>query len=380
MIVSLGVMTLAFLYLIFSLFIRRGIKDYPQTERNDRSVTVIVSARNEAGTIQACLESLAELDYPRDLLQIIVVDDRSEDNTRALIAECIRGKSQFRCHAVAACNPELSGKANAVARAMKSSVGEIVLITDADCTVPPQWVRTMTSYFTRDVGMVAGFTLVNHSNRLFAKLQAFDWAYLLAIGAGAAGLGRPLSCIGNNFGFRRSVYEEVGGFEAIGFSVAEDFALLKTIADTTRWRIVFPVDRESLVTSKPIARPGDFFSQRKRWILGGKSVHWFGKILISLSVLAHWAIAGALLIGEPLTVLASAALALFAGDMLALQPVVSRLGLKDMLKLWPLYKLFFLAYSVGLSAIVLASRKVVWKGVAYTAQRVVLKNTIRGNR
>jgi len=376
--ISLGVVTLAFLYLLLSWFIRSGIKTYPRREQNDRSVTVIVSARDEAVTIQACLESLAALDYPRERLEIIVVNDRSEDGTGALIAEFIWGKPQFRCLNVTTCNPGLSGKANAVAQAMKSSAGEFVLITDADCTVPPQWVRTMTSYFASDVGMVAGFTQVNHSNRLFAKLQAFDWAYLLAIGAGASGLGRPLSCIGNNFGFRRSAYEEVGGFESIGFSVAEDFALLQTIAEKTRWRIIFPVEPESLVTSKPMIRPGDFFSQRKRWILGGKSVHWFGKTLMTLSVTAHWAIAGALVLGEPLAVLLVAGLMLFAGDWLALQPVVSRLGRRDLVKLWPLYKLFFLAYSAGLFVMVLVNRRVVWKGVAYTAQRMVLKNTTRG--
>ncbi len=371
MILSFIVVALSLLYFLSSLIIRRGIKNHPKSEIKYRTVTVIVSARNEAENIQACLESLARLVYPENRLEIVVVNDRSEDGTHDIVQRFVEDRAQFKYLTVTTANPNLSGKANAVAHAMRESRGEIVLITDADCTVPTQWVRTMNSHFNDNVGMVAGFTLVNHDTKLFAKLQTFDWAYLLAIGAGAMGLGRPLSCIGNNFGFRRIVYEEVGGFEAIGFSITEDFALMKKIDESTQWDIIFPVEENGLVASRPIRRIRDFFSQRKRWALGGQSVHWFGKALISLSVLTHFLIPGALFWGAPLSSIAAPTMAILLGDWLVLLPVLSRLRRKRLLLLWPIYKLFFLFYSLGLLFSLLFSRKVVWKGIPYTARRMV---------
>lgn len=371
MIFSFIVVALGLLYFLSSLIIRRGIKQYPKSEIKYRTVTVIVSARNEAENIQACLESLAKLDYPENLLEIVVVNDRSEDETDDIVKRIVENKSQFKSLTVASANPNLSGKANAVSLAMGESSGEIVLISDADCTVPTHWVRTMNSHFTGNVGMVAGFTLVNHDTKLFAKLQTFDWAYLLAVGAGAMGLGQPLSCIGNNFGFRRIVYEEVGGFEAIGFSITEDFALMKKIDESTKWDIIFPVEENGLVFSKPIRRIRDFFSQRKRWALGGKSVHWFGKALISLSMFAHFLIMGAIFVSAPLNTILISALSVLIGDWLVLHPVLSRLRRKRLLLLLPVYKIFFMFYSLGLLFSLLFSRKVVWKGIPYTAQSMV---------
>lgn len=371
MIFSFIVIALGLLYLLSSFLIRRGIKNYPKCELNHRTVTVIVSARNEDENIQACLESLERLDYPKNLLEIVVVNDRSEDETHDIVTRFIGNKTQFKYLTVETNNPDLSGKANAVALAVRESQGKLILITDADCVVPPQWVRTMNSNFSDTVGMVAGFTLVNHDMKLFAKLQTFDWAYLLAVGAGAMGLGQPLSCIGNNFGFRRNVYEEVGGFEAIGFSITEDFALMKKIAESTQWDIIFPVEENGLVTSKPIRRLRDFFSQRKRWALGGQSVHWFGKALISLSVLAHFLIPGAIFFGAPLSSIVGATMAILFGDWLVLHPVLSRLHRKGLLLLLPIYKFFFLFYSLGLLLSLLFSRKVVWKGIPYTARSMV---------
>jgi len=228
-------------------------------------VSIIVAARNEADHIKDCLSSLAQLDYPQNLLEIVVVNDRSQDGTHKIITQFIKDHPTSKYSQVETINPGLSGKANAISHGINLSKGEIILITDADCIVPENWVKKMVSYFAKPVGLVAGFTLLDYSTRIFDKLQNLDWAYMLSVAAGAIGMNIPLTCIGNNFAFRRHVYEEIGGYEGVGFSVTEDFALLKAIATRTDWKIIFPVDAECLVISKPVRTLGQFFSQRKRW-------------------------------------------------------------------------------------------------------------------
>jgi 1,2-diacylglycerol 3-beta-glucosyltransferase len=287
------------LYLAFSLMLRHGLlRKYKITQDLNLSVSVIIAARNEAENILRCLQSLANLDYPESLLEIIIVNDRSEDETGQIIKKFIKEKSQFKYLNITKNISNLSGKASAISQAIEQSQGEIIFITDADCIVPQNWIKKTILYFTDQVGMVAGFTLLNFSSAFFNKIQNLDWAYLLSVAAGAAGLGIPLTCVGNNFAFRHAAYKQVGGYHGVGFSVTEDFALLKSIAQRTSWKIRFTIDHECFVKTKPMKNWKDFFNQRKRWAVGGQSVHWFGKILIGVSVLTNFILIGSMIFSQ----------------------------------------------------------------------------------
>ena len=67
----------------------------------------------------------------------------------------------------------MRGKANALAQGIRQSSGEILMFTDADCIVPPRWVRKTVQYFTDEVGIVGGFTLLK-ANRTFEGIQSLD--------------------------------------------------------------------------------------------------------------------------------------------------------------------------------------------------------------
>jgi len=354
------------LYLVLSLLLRHGLhRSYAIHKNLQLSVSVIVAARNEAENILDCLHSLVNLDYPENLLEIIVVNDRSEDRTEHIITEFIKGKSHFKYFKISSVIQHLSGKASAIFQAIDESKGDIIFITDADCVVPEEWVRKMISYFLDRVGMVAGFTLLDHSKNLFKIFQNLDWGYMLSVAAGAVGIGIPLTCIGNNFAFRRSVYDEVGGYEGVGFSITEDFALLKAIAERTNWEIIFPVDEDCLVKSKPVKTLRHFFSQRRRWAIGGQSVHWFGKILIGTSLISHLVFIGLFMLSQKYFLFITFFLIILTGDYLLVKFPLNRLNSSQYLKYLPLYKIFFISYSVTLLLSLLFSKKVIWKGIKY---------------
>ena len=104
------------------------------------SATVIVAARDEEDNILTCLESLDKIEYPEEKLEIIIVDDNSTDRTGEIIADFIAHKPKFKCIKPKREIGELKGKTNAIANAVEVSSGEIILTTDADCTVFPGWV------------------------------------------------------------------------------------------------------------------------------------------------------------------------------------------------------------------------------------------------
>ncbi|MDZ7263378.1 MAG: glycosyltransferase [candidate division KSB1 bacterium] len=356
------------LYAFFSLLLSLHLaRPEPISTGPTGSVSIIIAARNEAANILNCLESLSKLDYPSELLQIIVVNDRSEDATQELIANFIEGRPHFCYHQVTTAHPQLSGKASAISQVIPNATGEFLFITDADCVVPPQWVRQTMAYFDESVGVVAGFTLPHPAANVFERLQLMDAAYLLSVAAGSIRLGLPLTCMGNNFALRRQVYDEVGGYEGVGFSVTEDFALLKGIANRTRWKIAFSIHPQTLVRTQPTRGWRNFFSQRKRWTIGGRSVSWWGKLLVATS-LAAWLSLFALIFFWPHYCAAIfAALAIWGSDYALLSISFKKLKQNTLSYYLILYKLFFWFYGAILALLLFCNQKIRWKGTEYIA-------------
>ncbi|MBC8182636.1 glycosyltransferase [candidate division KSB1 bacterium] len=355
------ILILVALYAGFALLLFNGLnRKYILKNNLELPVSVIVAARDEAENIRQCLTSLDRLKYPQHLLEIFIVDDRSIDETQNIILDFIKDKTHFKYLRNDKTNLNLSGKANGISQAIKKSRGEIILITDADCEVPSSWIQNTIPYFHENVGIVAGFTQLQN-NGFFSKMQSLDWAYMLTVAAGTVGMGVPLTCIGNNFAFRREAYEAVGGYEGVGFSVTEDFALLQSITQNTNWQVVAPIEYQSIVQSKPVENIFDFFKQRKRWAVGGVSVHWLGKLLILTSVFIHTAIFSLLIMGNFLLAGEIFAVILVC-DLLLLFSTLKKAGKQKLIFLLPLYKIFSFFYMLILSLILLFNPTVEWKG------------------
>ncbi|MCF8306383.1 MAG: glycosyltransferase [Ignavibacteriales bacterium] len=342
------------------IFVYGASKKYATLPESEfPTISILVAARNEENNIIACLESLDRLDYDRSKLEIIIIDDHSTDKTAELVRKFIEGKEYFRTMSPEKNLGHLKGKANALANALKTAKGEIILTTDADCAVSADWAKTMTSYFTGNVAMVGGYT--NQTGAApFLEMQSLDFIYLLAVAAGTMNLGKPLSCIGNNMAYRRSVYEEVGGYEAIPFSVTEDFKLLMAMYNLKKYKFISPLDKGTLVTSMPCENLSSLVRQKKRWGVGGLDSDLSGFTVLSFGFLAH---AGILLL--PLffswTVFAFTLIKFFA-DYIFLQYFHRKLELKFKLSGFITFQIYFIIYVILLPLSLIFSRKVVWKG------------------
>lgn len=372
MIIVAVLQLLIILYIGHSLFFLAGnIRSNYKKRAYRPRVTVIVPARNEADTILTCLSSLSRLIYPSDKLEIIIVNDRSDDATGTIIEKFITSHAQFKYWQITAWHPALSGKAGAISHAIKQSHGEIIFITDADCIVPATWIEETVKYFAANVGIVAGFAMTIHPDgkaSFFSKLQALDWVYLLSIASGAANWNIPLSCIGNNFTFRRQAYQEVGGYEGVGFSVTEDFALLQAIRLTNRWRIVFPINAACLVYSKPLARWNDFLQQRKRWAFGGRKIRIFGKFIMALGITTHLLILLIPMIWQLSRITLVAMGGMLIADFILLAFSLWKLKHLKLLTYYPLFRIFYLFYLLLIPILMLIDRKIVWKGIQYSTR------------
>lgn len=111
------------------------------------SLSIIVPVLNMGKTIRATLDSLIEVEYPKDKMEIIVVDGKSKDNTRRIVRE----------YPVTLVEQEGKGLNAARNTGIKYSVGEILAYTDGDCVVPSNWAKKIVENFQDPfIGFVGG--------------------------------------------------------------------------------------------------------------------------------------------------------------------------------------------------------------------------------
>ena len=209
----------------------RHLKDVavPPGSRQAR-VSLVVSALNEAATIEPALRSLLAIDYPD--LEIIVINDRSTDATPAIIEQVAAGALRMRVVHVKALPPGWLGKNHALQQGAAIATGDYLLFTDADAVFAPSAVARAVAHC--DANAVDHLTL-------FFDLQARSALLrLMVISFGAGFMARfkpwkvassPRHYVGVG-GFnlvRRSAYESIGGHAAMPLAVLDDMELGRRI-------------------------------------------------------------------------------------------------------------------------------------------------------
>jgi cellulose synthase/poly-beta-1,6-N-acetylglucosamine synthase-like glycosyltransferase len=350
-------------YIQSVLFVIGASRKFPTMEEQDLpTVSVIVAARNEEKHILRCLRSLEKLIYPEGKLEIILVDDQSTDGTGKIIDEFIAGKRLFRKIISQKEIGRLKGKTNALANGLAEARNEVIFTTDADCEVKPTWIKRGASYYFKNVGMVNGITTQSAFD-VFSGMQSLDFVYLLIVAASTINLRSPISCIGNNMSYRKAAYDEVGGYEKLPFSVTEDFNLMMAIYKLNKYKIIFPVDKETLVTSLPCPDLKSLFHQKKRWAVGGLGVPFRGFVIMANGFLTYLGILLTPFFYTPLCLYLIVLKVIV--DIFVIYPVLKMLGIKENFRYFISFQFYYLIYVLALPFMVLASRKVTWKGRKY---------------
>ena len=115
------------------------------------AITVLIPARNEAENIVACIQSISQQNYPKALLQIIVIDDHSSDNTVELVNQFNHNHVQVLSLADFVEESQTkSFKKRAIEIGVAHATGELILGTDADCILPNQWLAFFASYYQKN--------------------------------------------------------------------------------------------------------------------------------------------------------------------------------------------------------------------------------------
>ena len=172
---------------------------FTDTEKTAR-FSIIVPAYNSECTLAFCLQALTDQTLPKELYEIIVVDDGSTDSTPEIA-------HRFNVHCISQKN---SGPASARNTGASVAVGDIILFTDSDCIPNPNWLEEMVKpfsdpnvtgvkgcYRTRQTGLIARFAQMEFEDRydLLSKSRYIDMVDTYSAA------------------FRKEVFLEMGGFD-----------------------------------------------------------------------------------------------------------------------------------------------------------------------
>ncbi len=232
-------------------------------------ISVIIPARNEEVNIEACLNSVLAQDYPRYLLQVIVVDDYSTDNTAAIIKSfSIQGVQYVSLAEHLQQNENIVAyKKLALAAGIAISNGDLVVTTDADCTAGRDWLKNIAAIYEqqRPVMVVAPVNFTN-DNSVVQLFQSLDFMSMQGITAATLQLKLGNMCNGANLAFSKTAYEEVGGYKDIDhIASGDDYLLMTKLATRYPDKISFLKSADAIVDTPP--QPGwkAFLQQRIRW-------------------------------------------------------------------------------------------------------------------
>lgn len=240
----------------------------PQTR-----VTVVIAARNEAANIAACLRSVTGGSYPHNLLEIIVVDDFSEDETAAVVdgVQQTSGSPFIRLVKLSGLlAPEARFSANkkkAVAIGIARAQGELIVTTDADCVVPADWLRLIVSaYEAKKSGIICAPVAFRAEKNLFQRFQSLDFLGLIGITGAGIRFGFQRMGNGANLAFPKAVFEEAGGFSGNEhLASGDDMFLVQKVAESRPSGIFFLKNPGVAVLTEAQPDWRSFFQQRLRW-------------------------------------------------------------------------------------------------------------------
>ncbi len=229
------------------------------------SVSVVVPAYNEARNIVACLASILASDYPRDRLQVLVVNDGSTDDTAAIVRDYLAGVPGAPVRLVDQAN---AGKAHALNNGMRNhATGELVMCLDADSSIAPDAISKAVRYFAdeRVMALAANVRIVR-TRGLLNLVQVFEYivSYQMKKALTVLNIEYIIGGIGSMF--RRAHLEKIGYYDTN--TVTEDIDLsMKILRDgNNAVRVIYGSD--VIAYTESVLRVSDLIKQRYRWKWG----------------------------------------------------------------------------------------------------------------
>ncbi|NUM31158.1 MAG: glycosyltransferase [Bacteroidetes bacterium] len=227
-------------------------------------VSLIIPCRNEEQNISTLLKSIDKQNYNFLNLEVIIINDHSVDKTLETIANA---KLENFKPLILNLNTNEKGKKAAITKGISNSANEIIVCTDSDCVLGENFLKTIISAFAdENIKLVCGPVIFNQSKGIINKYLKLDLISMITIGAATIKTGTPTMCNGANIAYRKSVFNDVKGFEGNENKMSGDdeFLLQKVFIKYSKG-IKFVKNKDAIVKTNAPKSLNEFLNQRIRW-------------------------------------------------------------------------------------------------------------------
>jgi len=370
-----------------ALFRKNRPKDgYSIAGGNLPGVSIIIPFRNEEDNLPTLLESLGKQNYG-GMMEVIFVNDGSEDNGVDVIKECLNLsgesgntiKGQFKGNSAVSVkivdlllsDVKLTSKQQALDLGVSESSNPLVLFTDADMILAPNWAESLVrSQGVSGAELVFGHTSISQDGRktrFFTMLEAYQLEFLFAFAYAFSKLNLTGSCMGNNLLVVKDTYIKCGGQRGIGYSIVEDRALLELLRKKG-FSTTAAEPFHAAAATWPSRSWKQFFSQTTRWACGGLrpkgGLFGAGLLLLFQNIILPLSIFGIM----------PKAAAILSGINFLLTWVFTAAAFKKNASpaptlLYPIYYIFMMAETAIFALSLIFNRKIEWKNRKLAARK-----------
>src|SRR5690606_29045152 len=257
------VMTIYFFLLLTMKKFWKEEAPIPVVPPKDLTMALLVPYRNEARNLPDLLHNLERV-IP-NTMEVVFINDESGDNSSAFILAFLQKNNLPHWKLL---ENSGVGKKSAITTGVCYTEADIILTTDADCTLPDHWPQLISKAFHHDhVQMFAGPVMTESGKGFFSQFQQIEWASNLLMIKYFSSVGNPLMCSGANMAYRKSAFKAVGGYEEnINHLSGDDvFLLMKITKKFGPTSFQFTNRKQILVKTKYLSNVSSFIQQRVRW-------------------------------------------------------------------------------------------------------------------
>lgn len=242
---------------------KRKLKMHPivVNEKFKPFVTVMIPAHNEESVITNTVENILKMDYPN--FEVIVIDDRSSDNTASVIKDLEAKHEQVR--ALIREKDAFPGKSAVLNDALKMAHGEAILVFDADATVEPDFLNKLVPNLEpADVGAVQARKIIRNKDVNFlTRCQNNEYTFDTYLQVSRDAIKGAVELRGNGELIKRQALEDINGWN--NYTITDDLDM-STRLHIKGWDVRFCPD--ACVYEEGIVYVLPLFRQRRRWLEG----------------------------------------------------------------------------------------------------------------
>lgn len=274
---------ITFLYFFLIGLFALGFDKIPNFQlENQASKTrfsVIIPFRNEAEHLPGLLNSIEKLNYPKPFFEIIFVDDDSNDGSKNIIIQH-QAYQKKDIKIISNIRKTHAPKKDAITCAINKAKYDWIITTDADCIVPKYWLDSFNAYIIKmDVKCIAAPVTFHNYNNFLNRFQLLDLLSLQGATIGGFGIKKPFLCNGANFGYEKSLFKALNGFDGnTTIASGDDIFLLEKASKKHPKQLHYLKCKDAIVTTQTQPNWSGLLSQRIRWAAKTSAYNnWFGK-------------------------------------------------------------------------------------------------------